>query len=266
MTPPATRLSDAELRERIARITWFHSLPLRPGIVTPGAKSEAVLAAEVVAFLGPFDLRGRSVLDIGAWNGAFSFAAKRRGAARVLATDEFTWTHPLYRGQESFELARAELGLEIETALLDPTAMDENLGRFDLVLFLGVFYHLFDPIDVLQRMRAVTAQVLLLETHQDALERARPAMVFYPGRTLANDDTNWWGPNPPLMLHLLQQLGFARVYYRDHPHYFSDSGGGNRVRGIFAALLPEADPGMIPGFDAQWRDLGAPGAFADFAP
>jgi tRNA (mo5U34)-methyltransferase len=264
MNPPRTSLSDEELETRIRGISWFHSLRLRPGIVTPGAKSEAVLAAEEEAFFGPFDLRGRSVVDIGAWNGAYSFPAKRRGAARVLATDKFTWTHPHYRGQESFELARAELGLDVETALLDPTEMDGTLGRFDLVLFLGVFYHLFDPLDVLRRMRAITSQVLLVETHQDALERAEPAMVFYPGRTLAGDDTNWWGPNPPLMLHLLRQLGFARIYYRDHPHYFRQPAAGERLRGIFAAILPEADPMMASGFDAEWRDLSAPGAMRDF--
>lgn len=175
---PRSDLSEQELLARIGRITWFHSLELRPGVVTPGAKSRAVLSREEEALLGAFDLRGRSVLDIGAWNGAFSFAAKRRGAARVLATDEFAWTHPVYKGLESFELARAELGLDVEALQMDPTRMDETLGRFDLVLFLGVFYHLFDPIDVLQRMRAVTGQVLVVETHQDALERAEPAMVF----------------------------------------------------------------------------------------
>jgi tRNA (mo5U34)-methyltransferase len=264
MTAPGTRLSEAELLARIGQITWFHSLQLRPGIVTPGAKSEAVLAHEEEALLGPFDLRGRSVLDIGAWNGAFSFAAKRRGAARVLATDEFAWTHPVYRGLESFELAQAELGLDVETLQMDPTRMDASLGAFDLVLFLGVFYHLFDPIDVLQRMRAVTRQVLLVETHQDGLGRAAPGMVFYPGRTLANDDTNWWGPNPPLMLHLLRQLGFARIYYRDHPHYYRS--GGNRLRGIFAAILPGAEPAMAANFGIEWRDLDAPGAMSDFGP
>jgi tRNA (mo5U34)-methyltransferase len=258
------RLSDEELRARISPIAWFHSLELRPGITTQGAKSVAVLKQEEEAFLGPFDLRGRSVIDIGAWNGGFSFAAKRRGAARVLATDQFTWTHPVFRGREAFELARAELGLEIEDALIDPTVMDESLGRFDLVLFLGVFYHLFDPIDVLQRMRALTGQVLLIETHQDALEVSKPAMVFYPGSTLANDDTNWWGPNPPLMLHLLRQLGFAKIYYRDHPFYFATNSVRNRSRGTFAAVLPGADPQFIAGFDATWRDLGAAGALADF--
>ncbi len=264
MTQPTARLSEAELLTRIGRITWFHSLQLRPGIVTPGAKSQLVLAHEEEALLGPFDLRGRSVLDIGAWNGAFSFAAKRRGAARVLATDEFAWTHPIYRGRESFELAQAELGLEVETLQMDPTRMDGSLGAFDLVLFLGVFYHLFDPIDVLQRMRAVTRQVLLVETHQDGLARAEPGMVFYPGRTLANDDTNWWGPNPPLMLHLLRQLGFARIYYRDHPHYYAS--GSNRLRGIFAAILPGAEPAMAANFGIEWRDLDAPGAMSDFGP
>src|SRR5262245_46217259 len=77
----------SELLARAKAYYWFHSIDLGNGVVTPGSKSVALLRAESDAIFGPLDLRGKSVLDIGAWNGNFSFEAKRRLAARVLATD-----------------------------------------------------------------------------------------------------------------------------------------------------------------------------------
>lgn len=240
----ALPMDDAALRRAIARYTWFHSLVLRPGIVTPGTKPAELLAAEEAAILDPIRLAGAAVLDIGAWNGHFSFAAARRGAARVLATDSFTWRHPGFRGREAIELARRELGLPVELEEVDPTELSPRLGRFDVVLFLGVFYHMENPLLVMRRVRSVTGGVLLIETHQDALDQARPMMVFYPGRTLNNDATNWWGPNLALMLTMLLELGFERVEYRNHPVH----GAG---RGIYAAFLPGA-------FERLARDFGEP--------
>ncbi|MBS7791614.1 DUF1698 domain-containing protein [Roseococcus sp. SDR] len=253
MTLPDARISDAELLTRMQSFHWWHSIALRPGLTTLGGKSMEILAQEEDAFLAPFDLTGRSVVDVGAWNGAFSFAAKRRGAARVLATDSYTWNHPVWRGREAFELARAELGLDIEAKMIDPPDITEKLGLFDVVLFLGVFYHLYDPLDVLARMRRITRQLLLVETHQDLTNDARPGMVFYPSDILNQDATNWWGPNPALMLSLLLQLGFTRVFYRDHPTL-------GRARGVYAAFTPEVEDSLVRGFDSNWLDLDVPGA------
>lgn len=226
-------------------------MTLRPGIVTPGVKAAETLAAEEDALFSAVRIEGASVVDVGAWNGYFSFAAKRRGAGSVLATDHFTWKHPVYRGRETIELASQVLGADISLLDIDPTAMTNSLGQFDVVMFLGVFYHLFDPIDVMKRMRAITGGVLLIETHQDALGQSRPMMVFYPGSTLERDPTNWWGPNPPLMLYLLLELGFERIEYRNHPE-----AGPNR--GIYAAFLPGAYERLGGRFDAPWIGMTHP--------
>src|SRR5690349_4369831 len=75
--------------------TWFHSFVLSDGTrVDAPIKTVEQLQLEFDAFFSNIDFRGRSVLDVGAWDGAFSFEAKRRGAARVVATDYFAWTHP----------------------------------------------------------------------------------------------------------------------------------------------------------------------------
>ena len=177
---------------------------------------------EYAAVFDPVELNGRSIIDIGTWNGAFSFEAKRRGAARVLATDHFAWNDSVLRGREGFELARSVLDLDIEATEIDVSDLStEAVGTFDIVLFLGVFYHLFDPITALRRVAKLAREVLIVETHTDLLEMERPAMVMYPGAELNNDPTNWWGPNPACMVALLKEIGFAKVdaAWSSRPHF-----------------------------------------------
>ncbi|MFL1462682.1 class I SAM-dependent methyltransferase [Roseococcus sp. DSY-14] len=241
-------MDDETLRAAVAGHHWFHSIALRPGIVTPGVKTPDIMAAEEEALFGPLALGGLSVLDIGAWNGGFSLAALRRGAARVLATDSFTWDHPWFRGRAAFDLACAATGLVPEARRLDPTELPAGLEPFDVTLFLGVFYHLRDPIPVVAALGEVTRLLCLLETHEDAAEHERPAMVFYPGRELADDPTSWWGPNPPLVRALLAQAGFDRVLRRPHP--LPDVAPS---RGMYAAFRPDAPVAMVQPFrDAGW--------------
>ena len=205
-------LDRETLAKRVRELRWFHSIDLGHGIVTPGVKSLAIHQVEYTAFFDPVEIRGRSVIDIGAWNGAYSFEAKRRFAARVLATDHFVWNHPIFRGRDGFELARSVLNLDIEVQEIDvPYLSSDNVGNFDVVLFLGVFYHLLDPIAALLQVAKLAREVLIVETQTDALEISRPAMIMYPGSELNNDASNWWGPNPACMVALLKECGFAKV-------------------------------------------------------
>src|SRR5438132_14127055 len=97
-----TMTPDEILRE-VARVRWFHRIDLGNGIVTPGEDN----TPEKLATLGmPDDLSGVSVLDIGAWDGFFSYEAERRGARRVLATDDFCWSGPGWGTQADLDLAR----------------------------------------------------------------------------------------------------------------------------------------------------------------
>ena len=217
-----------ELLERAKAYYWFHSIDLGNGVVTPGSKSVELLRAEANAIFGPLDLRGKSVLDIGAWNGNFSFEAKRRQAGRVLATDHHCWT-PDVGGRDTFHLAKEALKLEIDELDIDvPELTPERIGQFDVVLFLGVFYHLVDPIQALKNVAALTRDVAVVESHLDLANVERPAMVFYPGAELNNDPTNWWGPNRLCVEALLRLVGFARIAYQPHPIVGS-------ARGIFHA-------------------------------
>jgi tRNA (mo5U34)-methyltransferase len=210
--------TDAELRETIRKHDWYHSIELRQGIVTPGRAAER----NVLPFLGiPEDLSGKTVLDIGCWDGFFSFECERRGAKRVVATDIWETL-----GRDAFDFARAELGSAVEPlecSVYDlPDLLDE---RFDLVLFLGVLYHLKHPLLAIEKISDVTAPggLVITETAVDAESLMdRPLMAFYPGDELNGDPTNWWTPNVPALASMLGVSGFTGVVSRVQLY------GGNR--------------------------------------
>jgi len=209
---------NPSLESRVAELIWHHSIDLGNGVVTPGNKSLAICNDEAKLIFDRVDLRGRTVLDIGAWNGVFSFEAKRRGAGRVLATDSYTWAHPQFRGKEGFDVARSALGLEVEAREIDVADLSlETVGEFDVVLYLGVFYHRYDAIESLARVASLAKQLLVVETHLDLRDTQVPAMAFYPGRELNNDPTNWWGPNERCVTELLLGQGFTDIEITPHP-------------------------------------------------
>jgi tRNA (mo5U34)-methyltransferase len=152
----------------------------------------------------PDDLAGKRVLDIGAWDGYFAFAAEKRGAAQVVAADMVT--------APGFRLAKRLLHSQVAAIEVDIMDLDpEKIGAFDLVLCLGVLHHLKHPLMALERVCRVTAERLILETYVDMLDCPRPAMAFYPGAELNGDPSNWCGPNPAMVIAMLRTAGFRRA-------------------------------------------------------
>lgn len=155
------------------------------------------------------NLTGKTVLDVGAFDGYFSFAAERLGASRVVAADTYVWRRP--GGKAGFEHARAALASsveDIEVEVLDISP--ETVGQFDVVLFLGVLYHMRHPLLALERMASVANELLVVETLVDMTFLRSPAAAFYPWKLLG-DETNWWGPNRAAVLGMLHSVGFERV-------------------------------------------------------
>jgi tRNA (mo5U34)-methyltransferase len=206
-------MNSDDLRARADAIRWWHSIDLGHGVVTKGV--DHAQAERLSRLHLPADLSGRSVLDIGAWDGFFSFEAERRGAARVLAADYYSWHGTGWgtgQGKAGFELARQALGSRVEDVDVDVMDLSKDrIGTFDVALFLGVLYHLPNPLLALERVAAVTDGLLVLETVVDMVGFGRPAAAFYPGRELNGDPTNWWGPNQAAVCGMLQSVGFARV-------------------------------------------------------
>jgi tRNA (mo5U34)-methyltransferase len=240
-------MTPEEIRLRVAQVApWWHSIELAPGVVTPGQKTAEILRGEVAAMrLDDLDLRGKSVIDIGAWDGFFSFEAERRGARSVLAFDHFVWSVDLakalaYRtscqergvpvepfeevpglwcpdtlpGKRGFDLARELLGSRVESRVGDLMTADlDALGRFDVSFYLGVLYHLRNPLEGLTRLAAITREVAIIETHAILIpgREGRALCEFFEGSGLNDDASNWWVPNETALIGLCRAAGFRKV-------------------------------------------------------
>ena len=232
----AIRVSVEECVRRLG--PWFHNLHL------PAAGEEVQTAPDHP--LGDFpanfwqffrqavpeDLTGQSVLDIGCNAGFYSFEMKRRGAARVLGVDH----NREYLVQAEF--AREQLRLEVDFRRLDVYDL-HHLGDepFDLVLFLGVFYHLRHPLYALEKVARLVRGRLLFQTMERGLstvgefaadyplterevffDERFPRMYFIEG-SYAGDPTNWWIPNPAATAAMLRSVGLRVVDRPCHEVY-----------------------------------------------
>jgi tRNA (mo5U34)-methyltransferase len=202
-----------DLRRRVDALSWWHTIELAPGLTTPGRQGPGT-EHTLRRLRLPERLDGKTFLDIGAWDGAFSFEAERRGAARVLATDWFAWHSPdAWSDKRGFELARETLGSTVEDLSIDvPDIGPERVGTFDVVLLSGVLYHVPDPLACLQRAASVTRELLIVETHvhQRPFDM-RPRMLFLRPELLDEDPTNIWAPNKRCVLEMLRYVGFRDV-------------------------------------------------------
>ena len=206
-----------QLKERINSLRWFHQIDFGEGLVSPGLASISQLKAYAdIYFAG--SIEGKTVLDIGCWDGSNSIEAIRRGASRVLATDHWVWANHPWASRATIELAKEHIAPTLEIKDIDvPDLSVDTVGTFDIVLFCGVFYHLRHPFLTLEAVAKLADETLIVETHLDALDIGRPAMIFYPGDELNGDGSNWWGPNPACVEAMMKDAGFRTVTYTLHP-------------------------------------------------
>src|ERR1700688_21458 len=130
--------------DQLHALGWYHSMELPDGSVIQGLQSIELLRKRLAQFPIPLDLRGKRVLDIGAWDGWFSFEMERRGA-EVVAVD--------VARQKPFLEAKKLLNSKVEYVIEDVCRLNPaTLGTFDIVLFLGVLYHSKHPVLALERV------------------------------------------------------------------------------------------------------------------
>jgi tRNA (mo5U34)-methyltransferase len=193
----------ATARQHLRDGGWWHSIDLGDR-VTPGAVMLEELQGYWAAMALPSDLRGKRLLDIGCWDGFFSFEAERQGA-EVIAVD--CWRPP------NFFKARDALNSKVEFREMSVYEVSRRrLGSFDFVLFLGVLYHLRHPLLGLERVSEVTGGQAIIETHiiDDFFSCDSPVMEFYENAELADQNDNWWGPNFDCLTRMTRAAGFVR--------------------------------------------------------
>ena len=202
--------SGTDLLEAAAKRTWYHTFEFEGGYKIEGYDPTGM---KVKLFGMPERLDGKTVLDIGTYDGYFAFDAARRGATDVLATDSWVWLWPDGDSYGNFRLIKEYTGLAVREQVITVEEMSaETLGgAFDIVLFFGVLYHAPDPLGYLRRVRSVTSGYALIETVVDLLDIDRPAAAFYPGAMLNGDPSNNFGPNLAAVHGLCADAGFSRV-------------------------------------------------------
>ena len=224
------KMSTKEIAARVEALgPWFHNLELSGVMTAPDHFLGDYPRVKWQRFADaiPANLSGKSVLDIGCNGGFYSLEMKRRGAARVLGVD----FDDGYLDQARF--AADVAGLDIEFAKLSVYDVAALKERFDLVLFMGVLYHLRHPLLALDLIREhVVGDLMVFQSMQrgstevdevaedrpfwdaDAFDSpGYPKMHFIEHR-YAEDPTNWWVPNRACAEAMLRSAGFAIA---DHP-------------------------------------------------
>jgi tRNA (mo5U34)-methyltransferase len=135
------------LQQRIDQIQWYHEIDFPGGLKArskaPDAENHRKLWDWMRSELDKIDFTGKTVLDIGCWDGYWSFYAEQRGASRVLATDDRTQN---WGGSSGLALAKELMGSSIETRTDVSIYQAAKLKQqFDIILCMGVYYHLVDP-------------------------------------------------------------------------------------------------------------------------
>jgi len=219
-------IDPAELRRRVAEMPyWYHKIALPGGVVTPGW---APLFPQVYGV--PEDLSGKRVLDVGAWDGYWSFEALKRGAREVVAIDDFSdHVGELPVGSrtawQTFDLCRAALGYDEQRCNrieMDTYDIDEaKLGRFDVVFFFGTLYHLRHPLLALDKLSAICDGDIFVESAIcDDVSPYRGygqgypeqmVMEFYPNDEYGQNVTNWWAPSLLCMAQMVHAAGWVHA-------------------------------------------------------
>jgi tRNA (mo5U34)-methyltransferase len=223
-------LTQEQIQQRVRELgDWFHNIDLG-GIKTapdhflgdyPAVKWQRF--AEAI----PADLRGKSVLDIGCNGGFYAIEMKRRGADRVVGMDY----DATYLAQARF--AAEAVGVDIEFRQLSVYDVAKLGEKFDLVLFMGVFYHLRHPLLALDLIHEhVAKDLLVFQSLQRGSDKVEPVANDYPfaeteifhrpgfprlyfvEQEYSGDPTNWWIPNRACSEALLRSAGFEII---SHP-------------------------------------------------
>ena len=217
-------LTAEQIQQHIRELgPWFHNLNLGGFQTAPQHFLGDYPRVKWQRFADalPAELRGQTVLDIGCNGGFYALEMKRRGAERVVGID----SDPLYLAQARF--AAEVSGVELELHQLSVYDVAKLGETFDLVLFMGVLYHLRHPLLALDLIHEhVARDLLVFQSMQRGSDQVAPVAPDYPfwetdifnqpgfprlhflEQAYASDPTNWWVPNRACSEALLRSAGF----------------------------------------------------------
>ncbi len=217
-------MTTEDIRQNISRLgNWFQNINLGGVQTAPNHFLGDYPADKWNRFQHaiPADLTGKTVLDIGCNAGFYSVEMKRRGASRVLGID----FDADYLAQARF-VAEVQ-GLDIEFRELSVYDVKSLQEKFDIVLFMGVFYHLRHPLlaldllyehvardlMVFQSLQRGSLKIAQVEPdydfwEQEIFEKPGYPKMYFVEKSFSKDPTNWWIPNRACALAMLRSAGF----------------------------------------------------------
>jgi tRNA (mo5U34)-methyltransferase len=214
---PLDATSPRELEKKVNALVWYHTIDLGNGILTPGFYDHR----PYLQYYGlPNDLGGKTVLDVGAASGFFSFELERRGA-QVTAVDLPAWFDhdfgPCYQPdqtadsglkylREPFMLAKNVLNSQVSRIEKSVYDLDpETDGVYDLVFCGSLLLHLTDPMRALWQLKQMTRGLVIIAKAIHVDDGVDPFALF----TGHHSGDIWWLPNRLCFERMLQSAGFA---------------------------------------------------------
>jgi len=218
-------MSSDNLANAVAKFPfWYHRIDLSETVTTPGWAP-----IHAPSYGVPDRLDGLRVLDVGAWDGYWSFEAVKRGAAEVLAIDDFSdflgRPEDTVRSEwDTFDFCRSALAIDeavcrrqtLSVYDLDPAVH----GTFDLAFCFGTLYHLRHPLLALDRIASVCRGDIFVESavcddfspyrggFGQGYSGNQMVMEFYPNREYGDNDTNWWAPTLACLSWMVVSAGW----------------------------------------------------------
>jgi tRNA (mo5U34)-methyltransferase len=267
---PIEGLSEPAVRAMVGGQPIWHSIDLGGSLWIEGLRKTARISAREVIQLDFPELTGKSVLDVGAFGGFFSFEAERRGAS-VTALEYYSWVtnypklhewanaqHAAGRSRNAYEAPDYTLDLVNQPGrrafdvtrfitngsvrpvcgLLENVAAGE-IGVHDIVLYMGVLYHTKDPFGALRALRAVTREKAIVETLAVHIPGAedRATWEYYGDDSTNNDASTWWAPNETGLRDMLIAAGFRQVEIKIGADAVVESSGHRKPYRLIAHAL-----------------------------
>ena len=222
--------SSETLQNVLAKLgPWYHDVRLTPQISTYAVHRHYVESRwKYLAEFLPADLTGKRVLDIGCNGGFFSLEMKKRNAPHVLGID----TMPHWLAQARFISNWFEKPIELRELGAYDVA---SLGEFDVVVFIGVLYHLRYPLYAIDQVASICKDTMYLQSmvrgdsrdftpapdyaqsEQKIFERPEFPRMYFIEKSFNADESNWWMPNTSCLMAMARSAGFRSVEQSSHP-------------------------------------------------
>lgn len=179
--------------------SWYHSFEIN-GVSNKGIRTSLeyqMWAAQAI----PIDLTGKTVLDLGAADGFYSYLCESRGAKKVVSLDFMEW--------KGHSIIKKILNSNVEFRISKVQDIDSINENFDIILFFGLYYHLEDPVQALRKIFGKANETVFLAGH--IINHPEPLMCYYNEFEMhPDDDSNWWAATPSCLIDIGKRIGFSR--------------------------------------------------------